>query len=511
MPIHAGPGRRRGVPGGFRWLPAALVLLLGGGFLASEAAASGGAGPGAPEPTLVSLRPESTIRGVGIRLGDVADIKGADPALVTRLRAIDIGRAPLPGLSRTLDLPYIKARLRLVQIDPEGLTWDVPAAITVVAASQRLTGSDLVAAAREQVEARRGADAGPASIQPTVLPPDLTLPDGALELKAQVRPGTELTGTVPVTVEAWVDGTKVRALSVALRVVPLVEVLVAARLIPRGTILTPDDVRADRRTLVPGVEPLREPGAVLGQRAIRNIAPGDLILPTALEFPPLVRRGDIVTLTVTGPGLVAVTQGEAREDGKAGQIIREQDVTEPEKSPIFSNYPGFLRDHHALTFMCDSIKLLVDGAVSPVQLETMMDAELETHHEEGSRHPTILTRVGDSLPGLGIVAAVLGVVITMQAINGPPEEISHKVAVALVGTFIGILLCYGFVSPLASNLEALGHDEAKFLECIKAGILAFANGSAPIVAVEFARRVIFSYDRPTNAEMEAACKGIAAR
>jgi len=196
---------------------------------------------------------------------------------------------------------------------------------------------------------------------------------------------------------------------------------------------------------------------------------------------------------------------------KNGYIALEQDVTEPEKSPIFSKYTGFLGDQHARDFTCDSIKLLVDGSVSPAQLETMMDAELETHHEEGARHPTILTRVGDSLPGLGIVAAVLGVVITMQAINGPPEEIGHKVAVALVGTFIGILLCYGFVSPLATNLEVMGHEEAKFLECIKAGILAFANGSAPIVAVEFARRVIFSYDRPTNVEMEAACKGIAAR
>jgi len=321
MQIHAGPGRRRGVPGGFRWL-AALAVLLGGGIVASEGVASGGAGPAGPEPILVSLRAESTVRGASIRLGDVADIKGPDPTLAARLRTIDIGRAPLPGLSRTLDVPYIKARLRLVQVDPEALTWDVPAAITVVAASQRLTGGDLVAAAREQVETLRAGDAGSVSIQPAALPPDLTLPDGVLELKARVNPGTELTGTVPVTVEAWVDGAKVRALSVALRVVPLAEVLVAARLIPRGTVLTPEDVRADRRTLVPGVEPFREPGTVLGQRAVRNIAPGDLIVPAALEFPPLVRRGDIVTLTVQGPGLVAVTQGEAREDGKAGQIIR---------------------------------------------------------------------------------------------------------------------------------------------------------------------------------------------
>ena len=303
-----------------------LVVLLGGAIVAATAAAaSGAAGSGRPEPAglvLLSLRPESTIRGTGIRLGDVAEIKGPDPTLVARLRAVEIGRAPLPGLSRTLDLPYIKARLRLAQVDPEALTWDVPPSITVMAASQRLTGSELVAVAREQVETLRAADAGPASIQPMVLPPDLTLPDGALELKARVRPGTELTGTVPVTVEAWVDGTQVRALSVALKVVPLVDVLVATRLIPRGTMLTPEDVRVDRRSLIAGVEPLREPAGVLGQRAMRTIAPGELILPNQLESPPLVRRGDTVTLTVQGPGLMAVTQGEAREDGKAGQIIR---------------------------------------------------------------------------------------------------------------------------------------------------------------------------------------------
>ena len=196
---------------------------------------------------------------------------------------------------------------------------------------------------------------------------------------------------------------------------------------------------------------------------------------------------------------------------KNGYIALEADITDPAKSPILSKYASFMGNHHAVEFFCDSIKLLVDGSVGPLQLEEIMDAELEVHHEEEGRHPAIIARVSDSLPGLGIVAAVLGVVITMGAINGPPEEIGHKVAVALIGTFVGILLCYGFVGPLASHLEAIGHDEAKYLHCIKAGVLAFAKGAAPIVAVEFARRVIFSYDRPGNAEMEAACKGVVAR
>lgn len=196
---------------------------------------------------------------------------------------------------------------------------------------------------------------------------------------------------------------------------------------------------------------------------------------------------------------------------KNGFIALDADVSDPTASPIFSKYAGLLKNHHALSFLCDSLRLLVDGSVTPGQLEEMMDAEIETHHEEGARHPSLLARVGDSLPGLGIVAAVLGIVITMQAIDGPPAEIGHKVAVALVGTFIGILLCYGFVGPLSSNLESLGEDEGKFLQCIKAGILAFANGAAPIVAVEFSRRVIFSYDRPTGTELEAACKTVAPR
>ena len=182
------------------------------------------------------------------------------------------------------------------------------------------------------------------------------------------------------------------------------------------------------------------------------------------------------------------------------------DVASPHTSPLFSPYPRVLRNHHLLTFLCDALKLLVDGAVTTAQLEALLDAELESLHAEEARGPALLTRVADSLPGLGIVAAVLGIVITMQAINGPPEEIGRKVAVALVGTFIGILLCYGFVGPLANNLHALAEDDAQRLQGIKTSLVAFASGCAPIVAIEFARRAIFRYDRPTSAALEAACK-----
>lgn len=259
--------------------------------------------------------------------------------------------------------------------------------------------------------------------------------------------------------------------------------------------------------LIQPVELLIIGGAALGSLLIAT--PLKLLMALVRKLPRVLRGGGVSKAGYLD--LLAFLYEIFLNAKKNGYIALEADITEPGKSPIFTKYASFLANHHAVEFFCDSLKLMVDGSVTPSQLEEMMDAELEVHHEEGGRFPGILSKVGDSLPGLGIVAAVLGIVITMGAINGPPEEVGHKVAVALVGTFMGILLCYGFVGPLASNLEALEHDEARYFQCIKAGILAFAKGAAPIVAVEFARRVIYSYDRPSNAEMEAACKGVAAR
>ena len=192
---------------------------------------------------------------------------------------------------------------------------------------------------------------------------------------------------------------------------------------------------------------------------------------------------------------------------REGFTAIDSDLVAPEKSPIFSKYKGFVKKHHAMTFLCDSLRLGVDGAVDSDELEAIMETELETHHDEGAQTPGIMNKVGDSLPGLGIVAAVLGIVITMQAIDGPPAEIGHKVATALVGTFIGILMSYGVIQPLAQSLELQVQSEGKYLSCIKACLVAFSRGAPPIVAVEFGRRVIFSYDRPSNQEMESACKG----
>ena len=196
---------------------------------------------------------------------------------------------------------------------------------------------------------------------------------------------------------------------------------------------------------------------------------------------------------------------------KNGVLSLEEDVNSPHSSSIFTKYPSFIANHHAVEFFCDAMKMLVNGACSPEELEIMLDSELETHHDEGAIVPNLLQRASDALPGLGIVAAVLGIVVTMQHLDGPPEELGHHVGAALVGTFLGLLLSYGFLAPIAANLDNLAQDESKYFACIKAGILAFANGAAPMTAVEFARKTIYSFDRPPTEELEPMLKEIKPR
>jgi chemotaxis protein MotA len=191
---------------------------------------------------------------------------------------------------------------------------------------------------------------------------------------------------------------------------------------------------------------------------------------------------------------------------KDGLVAIESHIEDPEKSSVFKKYPNVLHQHHAVEFLCDSLRLVLVGSVPPHDLEAMMDAEIDVHHEREEKSVIALTKVSDSLPGIGIVAAVLGIVVTMQAINGPIEEIGHHVASALVGTFLGILLSYGFVAPIATNIEQRNASETRFYHFLKASVVAFAKGFAPIVATEFARRAIFSDVKPTFQEMETACK-----
>ncbi len=195
---------------------------------------------------------------------------------------------------------------------------------------------------------------------------------------------------------------------------------------------------------------------------------------------------------------------------KSGMAKLEEDVEAPEKSATFSKYPKLLKDHHLLHFICDTLRMAVSGVVPPHDLDAILENDIDIHHHEEMAAVRAMTTVADALPGLGIVAAVLGVVITMGALSGPPEQIGEKVGAALVGTFLGILLSYGVVAPLAANIEKIVDAGSQFHQMLRAGLMAFAKGMAPSIAVEFARRAIPHEVRPTFKEMEAACKGGAA-
>ena len=193
---------------------------------------------------------------------------------------------------------------------------------------------------------------------------------------------------------------------------------------------------------------------------------------------------------------------------KQGMMALEGDVDKPESSEIFGKYPTLLGDHHLIEFITDYLRLLAAGSItSPYELDALIDVELETHHQEGHKPSAALTRVSDGLPGFGIVAAVLGIVITMGAIGGPPAELGHHVSAALVGTFLGILLAYGFVGPMATALEHQAVDEAALFLAIKNTLVASAQGYAPQIAVEFGRKAIGGIDRPSFMELENRVKG----
>ncbi len=192
---------------------------------------------------------------------------------------------------------------------------------------------------------------------------------------------------------------------------------------------------------------------------------------------------------------------------KEGMMSLEADVEEPDKSAIFSKYPKIQHDHHAVDFLTDYLRLMVGGSIkNSFELENLLDVELETHHDEAHQASAALTRVSDGLPGFGIVAAVLGIVITMGALGGPAAEIGHHVAAALVGTFLGILLAYGFVGPMATLVEHISRDESQFYKVLKTVLIAAQQGYSPQIAVEFGRKAIFSVDRPSFRELEEHVK-----
>jgi chemotaxis protein MotA len=187
---------------------------------------------------------------------------------------------------------------------------------------------------------------------------------------------------------------------------------------------------------------------------------------------------------------------------KEGLMSIEADIEAPEESPLFSKYPAVLADHHVIEFMTDYLRLMVSGNMDAFQIENLMDNEIDTHHHEAAVPSHAIAKMGDGLPAFGIVAAVMGVVHTMESVGIPPSELGLLIAKALVGTFLGILLAYGFVGPLATLLEQKLEESSKMLHCVKVTLLASLNGYAPALAVEFGRKVLYSTERPTFAELE---------
>lgn len=191
-----------------------------------------------------------------------------------------------------------------------------------------------------------------------------------------------------------------------------------------------------------------------------------------------------------------------------GMVALEEHVSNPEASSIFSKYPKLAGNHHALEFLCGGLRPVIDGKVKPDQLKMLLEIELSAMDIEHHKPIDVLNKTSDAMPGFGIVAAVLGIVITMGSIAGPVEEIGHHVASALVGTFLGILISYGFLAPLAVNMGFNGDAEMSFFKCVASSVIAFANGMAPVMAVEVARRGLDSGVKPSSEELETMLKGI---
>src|ERR1700686_188357 len=191
---------------------------------------------------------------------------------------------------------------------------------------------------------------------------------------------------------------------------------------------------------------------------------------------------------------------------REGLMALESDIEDPAKSTILSKYPGFVKDHHVRDYFCDTMRMAVSG-VEAFDLDQLLDLDMEVHHHGTSLPVASLSSMADALPGLGIVAAVLGVVITMGALGGPPEEIGRKVAAALVGTFLGILLCYGLVGPLAARMGKMAEEQHAFMMVLRVTMIAFLKGVAPIMAVEIGRRTVPGHVRPSFKTVEEACRG----
>ncbi len=272
---------------------------------------------------------------------------------------------------------------------------------------------------------------------------------------------------------------------------------------------------------------------VLASVLIGFIGPGGPVLVLIQPFEFLVIAGGIgFTVLIASPasvlkgllpGIIGAIKGSGIDKGtysdllglmasifdtmrREGVLGIEGDISNPHESARFKRYPKASHDHHLMETFTGALRLFVDGVVNAFDLERLLDTEIETHHEEALLPPTAVKVMADSFPAMGIVAAVLGIIITMQYLDGPPSEIGHHVAAALVGTMLGILLSYGFVGPLATKMEHNVREQTAILKCIQAGLVSFAGGAPPQVALEFARKTIPSFCRPTSEELEQIIK-----
>jgi chemotaxis protein MotA len=243
-------------------------------------------------------------------------------------------------------------------------------------------------------------------------------------------------------------------------------------------------------------------GAALGAFVVGNNAK---VLKATFASLPKVLKGSKYTKN-RYLSLMALLYDILAKVRKEGMMSVEADVETPEQSPIFAKYPEILADHHLVEFITDYLRLMVSGNMNPLEIETLMDQEIETHHAEGHVPASAIQKVADGLPAFGIVAAVMGVVNVMGSVGEPPAILGAKIGAALVGTFVGILLAYGFVGPLSGLLEQKLEEGTKELQCVKVTLLASLQGYAPQLAVEFGRKVLFSTERPSFSELEKHVK-----
>jgi chemotaxis protein MotA len=255
-------------------------------------------------------------------------------------------------------------------------------------------------------------------------------------------------------------------------------------------------------SLVQPIELLMIGGGAIGAMLVST---GPKVLKATLKALPSLLKGSKYTKALYMELLALLFELLAKVR-KEGLMSIESDVEDPHASPIFSKYPAISSDHHTVEFITDYLRLMVGGNLNAMEIENLMDSEIETHHQEGYIPVSTMAKLGDGLPAFGIVAAVMGVVHTMESVGIPPAELGKLIAAALVGTFLGILFAYGFVGPLSTLLENKLQESSKVFETVKVTLLASLNGYAPQVAVEFGRKVLYSTERPTFLELEEHVK-----